>query len=145
MKITCGLAFGVVMMAAPLAAAPVKFANTVFVERHEDSARGRVLEPATTLRRGDKLVYIVSWKAAQTRPERFIITNPLPRTVYYQRSATGTEEVSVDGGRNWGKLAEIRIGQRHATPEDVTHVRWHVSPFAAALGSGQITYSAIVR
>lgn len=132
-------------IAGPALAAPVKLANAVFVERHDESERARVLEPARTLRRGDKLVYVVSWQTNAARPERFTITNPLPRTVSYQRSASTAEEVSVDGGKRWGKLEALRIGERIATPEDVTHVRWHVPPVVAARGSGRITYSAIVR
>ena len=75
----------------------------------------------------------------------FTVTNPLPRSVYYQGSADGTEQVSIDGGRHWGKLDALRIGARIATPEDVTHVRWHISAGEASRGSGEITYSAIVR
>ena len=52
---------------------------------------------------------------------------------------------SVDGGRTWGKLGNLRMGGRYATPEDVTHVRWRIAPGHAARGSGHIAYSGIVR
>ena len=106
--------------------------------------QGRLLKPASSLRRGDRVVYVVSWYKMGGQGA-FTVTNPLPRLVYFQSSADGTEEVSVDGGRHWGKLDALRTGGRLATPEDVTHVRWHISANEAARGSGEITYSAIVR
>ena len=138
---------------APLAqAAPVTIANTVFVEREVAIGNGssaKVLEPARTLRRGDRLVYVVSWRAPQARGEHLTITNPLPRTIAYQRSADGDEDVSVDGGRSWGKLDALRVRDgsvwRYATPQDVTHVRWNVPPQLALAGSGRLTWSGIVR
>jgi hypothetical protein len=90
------------------------------------------------------VVYVVSWYR-MGGSGGFTVTNPLPRTVYYQGSADGEEEVSIDGGKHWGKLDDLRIGTRIATPEDVTHVRWHVPANQAARGAGEITYSAIVR
>ena len=138
---------------APLAhAAPVSVANAVYVEREVSIGNGasaRVLEPAQTLRRGDRLVYVVSWRAQQSRGEHLTITNPLPRTIAYERSAGGDEDVSIDGGRNWGKLDALRIRDgavwRYATPQDVTHIRWKVSPQLALAGSGRLTWSGIVR
>jgi hypothetical protein len=100
------------------------------------------------LKRGDRLVYVVSWQrlgGTSSLGGGFTVTNPLPRTVYYQRSAAGDEQVSVDGGKRWGKLESLRIGARIATPEDVTHLRWRVAPGEASKGAGRITYSAIVR
>lgn len=90
------------------------------------------------------MVYLVSWYRLGGSGG-FTVTNPLPRAVYFQGSANGDEEVSIDGGRNWGKLANLRAGTRMATPEDVTHVRWRVAPAKSASGSGRITYSAVVR
>ena len=134
------------------AAAPVAVANSVYVEREISIGNGsstRVLEPARTLRRGDRLVYVVSWRAPQARGEHLTITNPLPRTIAYERSAGGDEDVSVDGGRSWGKLDRLRFRDgsvwRYATPEDVTHIRWIVPPQLALAGSGRLTWSGIVR
>ena len=113
--------------------------SAVFVEKTDDNAR--ILQPANKLSRGDRVVTVVTWR--RTSPGgRFTVTNPLPRGLYYQGSANDDEEVSVDGGRSWGKLGELRIGDRLATPEDVTHLRWRVASPASA---GRIAYSAIVR
>lgn len=148
-----GLAVLAAMLAgaAPLhAASPVALEHSVFVEREISAGDGRsarVLEPARVLRRGDRLVYVVAWKA--DKPGRFTIVNPLPRAVAYQRSANGLEEVSTDGGRTWGQLAELRIREdgtwRGASAEDVTHVRWQMPKQLAVAGSGRLTFSGIVR
>ncbi|MDP3907185.1 hypothetical protein [Novosphingobium sp.] len=130
--------------ALPAAANPsVALDSAVFVERGSPTS-GRLLEPASRLNRGDRVVYIVNWYRMGGAGS-FTVTNPLPRAVAYQGSANGEEQVSVDGGKSWGKLGELRTGSRIATPEDVTHVRWQVDHRRAALGSGRIAYSAIVR
>ena len=134
-----GLSIPVGVLASPL----VSIDSSIFVERL-DPNQGRVLAPVRQLKRGDRVVYMVAWTRMGGQGG-FTVTNPLPRTVYFQRSADSNEEVSIDGGHTWGKLAQLRKGERIATPEDVTHVRWHVSPRQAAIGYGRITYSAIVR
>jgi len=126
-----------------LASPTIAVDSAVFVERH-DPAKGRSLERAARLSRGDRVVYIVNWYR-MGGDGGFTVTNPLPRGVYYQGSANGDEDISIDGGKSWGKLGVLRIGARLATPEDVTHVRWRVAPVVAAKGSGRIAYSAIVR
>lgn len=140
--------------AAPLlaqAAEPVQLASDVFIERFETAPGGakiRVLERADRLRAGDRVIFVVNWKASRTR--EFTVTNPMPRTVAYQSSARNDEEVSVDGGHNWGLLPDLLVhdtdGQlRRARPADVTHVRWRVPGELAALGAGQMTYRGVVR
>jgi hypothetical protein len=116
--------------------------SAVFVERTRDNLRS--LEPADRLSRGDRVVTVVSW-TRMGGDGSFTITNPLPRAIAYQASANDNQEVSVDGGRSWGKLGELRIGNRRATPEDVTHMRWRIPAVNAARGQGQIAYSGIVR
>ena len=125
-----------------LAQASVALDSAVFVER--TAPEGRRLEPVSQLARGDRVVYVVSWERT-AGSGGFTVTNPLPRSVYYQDSASAEAEVSVDGGRTWGKLGDLRYGARFATPEDVTHVRWRVPASEAAHGKGRIAYSAIVR
>lgn len=140
-QLACAFALAAPLMAA--AAPLVALDSAVYVERIVPN-KGRMLQPANALKRGDRVVYVVSWTRMGGQGG-FTVTNPLPAKVYYQGSADGREEVSLDGGRTWGKLDSLRIGDRLATPEDVTHVRWRVPANEAARGSGQITYSAIVR
>ncbi len=139
LALVLALCIPVAAFAAPL----VAIDSAVFVERLRPGAV-RLLEPARQLKRGDRLVYVVSWQRLGG-DGGFTVTNPLPRAVYFQRSAAGDEDVSIDGGKRWGKLEGLRIGARIATPEDVTHLRWRVAPEQAAKGTGRITYSAIVR
>ena len=122
--------------------------SAVFVERQLPGSV-RSLEPVSRLNRrrpGRHHRHLAPGK----RPNRrhgggFTVTNPLPRAIAYQGSAQDDEEVSIDGGRSWGRLGTLRIGDRLASAEDVTHVRWRVGSGHAARGEGQIAYSGIVR
>ena len=151
------LAGGIVASMAPAsvhAAERVQLASDVFVERYVPGPGGRVsrvLERPAALHPGDRLIFVVNWKArAAGGPRDFTVTNPMPRSVSYQRSIEADEEVSIDGGANWGRIEDLRQRDddgrvRHASPEDVTHVRWRVPARMAVLGSGQITYRGVVR
>jgi hypothetical protein len=132
--------------ASPSHASQVRLAGDVFVERFEPAPGGRtarILERASELHSGDRLVFVVSWSDGD--PAGFFVTNPVPRSVAWQpASGTTTEEVSVDGGHSWGTLGTLLVrdsgGFRRAIPEDVTHVRWR-----AGGGAGQVTYRGVVR
>ena len=150
------LAGGIVASVAPAtihAAERVQLASDVFVERYVPGPGGRisrVLERPAALHPGDRLIFVVNWKARAAGGSRdFTVTNPMPLSVSYQRSIEANEEVSIDGGANWGRLEDLRQRDdghiRQATPEDVTHVRWRVPARMAVLGSGQITYRGEVR
>lgn len=148
---------GAVMVAgamAPVAAQaeqPVRFASDVFVERFVPGTNGsmtRVLERANRLRSGDRVIFVVNWKTDGAQPFTFV--NPVPGTIAFQRSAEDREDVSIDGGKTWGKLADLTVREadgsiRHATPDDVTTLRWRVPVRMAAAGTGQITYRGVVR
>lgn len=130
--------------AAPALANPgVALDSAVFVERLQPG-NIRNLEPASRLSRGDRVVTIVSWRR-DAGNGGFTLINPLPRAVAYQASARDDEQVSVDGGRTWGRLGDLRVGERYATAEDVTHLRWRVPAGQAAARAGRIAYSGIVR
>jgi hypothetical protein len=112
--------------------------RAVYVERQSGGIRA--LEPATTLRSGDKVVLVLEWqRGAPAR--RFTIESPVPRTLAFQRAGSDAAEVSVDGGRRWGQLGKLHVGARLASAEDVTHLRLTV----AGAPEGRLTYSAIVR
>lgn len=117
--------------------------SAVFVERTQSGSLRR-LEPASRLTRGDRVVTVLSWQRLGGDGS-FTITNPLPRAIAYQGSARDDQDVSVDGGRTWGKLGQLRIAGRVATPEDVTHMRWRIAAGSAGRGTGRIAYSGIVR
>lgn len=117
--------------------------SAVYVE-HQAPGGTRRLEPARRLSPGDRVVTVVSWFRVGGDGS-FVLTSPLPRSLAFQASARTEEEVSVDGGRSWGRLGTLRHGGRVATAEDVTHVRWRIDPTRAGRGSGHIAYSGIVR
>lgn len=139
------------MPAAAQAAEAVQFASNVFVERFTPVPGGgmnRTVERADRLKAGDRVIFDVNWKGSRNR--EFTVTNPMPRSVAFQRSADSSEDVSIDGGRSWGKLADLRVREadgrlRSASPEDVTHLRWRVPTTLAQRGTGQLTYRGVVR
>ena len=141
----CGAAL--LLSPLPLLAQPnVSLDSAVFVEktRPSGSSAVRTLEPANRLTRGDRVVTLVTWYRLGGSGG-FTVTNAMPQSLAYQRSAEGGEEVSVDGGKSWGRLRDLHMGSRMATPEDVTHVRWYVSPVQAQSGTGRIAYAGLVR
>ncbi len=130
---------------AHAASTPTLIKSAIFIEKSKLDGRPgiRRIEPASTLGAGDRIVTILDWRAPSGQ-QASTVSLVMPRHLTYQRSSTGDEEVSVDGGRNWGKIGMLRVhdgdGTRLASPEDVTHVRWRVRG-----GNGRITYSAVVR
>ncbi|WP_336986636.1 hypothetical protein [Altererythrobacter aquiaggeris] len=134
-------------LAVPLAAQErVQLASSVFVES-APSANGYLsLSRATTLARGDRVVLLVEWTAPSNR-RSFIVAAKVPASLAFQRSGLETVEISADGGRSWGRLGSLRIGQsgRLASPEDATHLRWLITPQDAQRANGRIAYSALVR
>lgn len=140
------LPFAIVLSFASSAFAQpaVSLDSAVYVEHITSKTNTRSLEPADKLNRGDRVVTVVTWYRLGG-DGGFTVTNSLPSAIAYQASARDDEEVSVDGGRSWGRLGQLHIGMRLATPEDVTHVRWRVSAQNAAQGRGNIAYSGIVR
>ena len=124
--------------AAMAADSALSIKRAVFVEHAGDE--GRSLEPAEDLRKGDRVVLVLEWQGGQSRP--FTLVSKVPHTLAYQRSGHREVEVSVDGGRRWGRLGTLRKGDRLAAPEEVTDLRWKV---AASDAAGMRSYRAIVR
>ncbi|QSB43783.1 hypothetical protein IDJ81_10480 [Tsuneonella flava] len=122
---------------AAAAQAPVTIDRAVYVERAINGTRS--IEPATTLQRGDKVVLILTWQA-HSATRGFTVSSRIPPTLLFQRAGSNSIEVSVDGGRSWGALDNMRVGNRVAAPEDVTNLRWK-----ANASTGRMTFSAIVR
>ena len=135
------------LMVASVATAQslVEIDREVFLERSEerDGRMQRVLAPAETLERGDTVVLMLAWRTPEDRP--FTISSRVPRTLAFRASGRDTPQVSVDGGRTWGQLSQLRVNGRPATSADVTNVRWDVANPRAARGRGVFTYSAVVR
>lgn len=140
MRLTPGLG-GLLALCAGMAAAEdgVAIDRSVYVERQGDGVRQ--LEPATTLRKGDKVVLVLAWRAPA--PGRgFTVESPVPQPLAFQRAGSDAVEVSADDGRSWGRLGALRVGGRLASAEDITRLRLRVPASAPA---GRMTFSAIVR
>ncbi len=142
--LTAAMAF---LATAQLAAqSAIDIRKSVYLERAErqEGRFVRALEPATTLRRGDSVVLMLDW-SAPGRSDSFTVSSPIPHDLAFRRSGGQAADVSIDGGRSWGRLGDLRVGTRHAAPEDVTHLRWQVTRDDALRGRGVLSFSAVVR
>jgi uncharacterized repeat protein (TIGR01451 family) len=140
--------------ATPAISAPVELASDVFVEREQKRADGSVatiLEAPKLVVPGDQLVFVVRYRNAGQQPaSNFVVTNPIPRAVAFSGTADGTEIVSVDGGKSWGALSQLKISKgdgtsRQALPGDVTHLKWNMNQTLAAGSAGKLVFRGVVR
>jgi uncharacterized repeat protein (TIGR01451 family) len=105
---------------------------------------------------GDRVVFTLKYQNKSAVPANgFRATNPMPGPVQFIAASENWAEVSVDSGKNWGRLENLKVsaktadnspdGIRAAGPEDVTHVRW---VFASAIppgGEGSLSYLGVVK
>lgn len=139
MRLGLGFASLACLAASPaFADGAVDINRSVYIERM--SAGTRALEPATTLKPGDKVVLVIAWRT-DSSGRQVTVESAVPRALAFQRAGHDAVEVSTDGGRRWGELGTLKMGRRLATAEDVTHLRLRI----AGERSGQMTFSAIVR
>ncbi|MCC6480094.1 MAG: hypothetical protein IT552_12915 [Sphingomonadaceae bacterium] len=140
--------------AAPAISAPVELASDVFVEREQKRADGTVatvLEAPKLVVPGDQLVFVVRYRNVGAQPAtNFTVTNPIPRAVAFSGTMDGTEIVSVDGGKNWGILSQLKVVKadgnlRQAVPADVTHLKWTMNQTLAAGSAGKLVFRGVVR
>lgn len=144
----------IMLPSAAYASDAIALSSAIFVERPQDiaGAGNRItLEPLKTARSGDRLIYVLEYRNTGTQAvSDFIVSNPLPRAVRFDETINGQEIVSIDGGRNWGRLEQLRVTRangtsRMAEPHDVTHLRWQMPKRLAGGETGRVTFRAIVR
>ncbi len=123
----------------------------MFVERVQTDLNGRTrrtLSSPARLVRGDQLVFVINWRNQGAHPLRDLSLS-VPGTVRIDPD-DASMEVSVDGGAHWGRIGDLWLptqlgGERRATAEDVTHVRWAMlGPVQPGTG-GRISYRGTVR
>ena len=139
---------------APVFAAPLELASDVFVEREHkrpDGSVATILEEPKLVLPGDQLVFVVRYKNVGAQPaSKFSVTNPITRAVAFSGTADGTETVSIDGGKSWGFLSQMKVSKadgttRPALPGDVTHVKWNLNQTLAAGSAGKLVFRGVVR
>jgi len=99
---------------------------------------------------GDRLVFSVRYRnVSADKVDNFVVTNPIPQPVMLAADGAEALDVSVDGGKAYGKLTALRVadgkgGLRAALSSDVTHIRW-ILPSVQPSASGTLSFNAIVR
>ena len=134
------------------ASKPVELSGDVKVERTvtEDGKERRVLSKPDTVVPGDKLVFTTNYRNAGTEVVKdFVVTNPIPEAIKLTAEDAAKLELSVDGGKAWGKLADLTVPaedgtKRPASIDDVTHIRWTFATLEPG-AAGAVTYSGTVR
>lgn len=138
-----------IVMANP---AQVALKGDVRVEKTvvENGETKKILVEPKVVVPGDRLLFSTSYVNGGEAPvTNFVVTNPLPPAVMLADDSASSLELSVDGGKNWGRLAALKVadgqgGERPAQAADVTHVRWIIARIAPH-GEGRVEYHAIVR
>jgi hypothetical protein len=140
-------------VAAQAAASPIALIGDVKAEKvvtaPDGTERTELVEPSAIIP-GDRLIFGTDYAHNGTDAvSNFVVTNPLPAAVRLAPDADPALDVSVDGGKTWGKLAALTVSNsdgaaRPATHADVTHVRWVLASVTPG-AKGRLTYPAIIR
>jgi len=140
---------------AALAQNQVALTSEIFVERTVPDASGgapRVtLEAPGVVTPGEHLVFVLSYRNNGAAPASdFVVSNPIPDSVSFDGTDSPGALYSVDGGRNWGALAALRVrgadgNPRAATNADVTGVQWRFAQPIPAGAGGELRFRGIVK
>jgi uncharacterized repeat protein (TIGR01451 family) len=139
---------------AVLATDSVALTSAVFVERSIADSDGKtrvVLQEPKIVTPGDQLIFVLNYRnLGRASASNFVVTNPMPSAVAYQATNDATAQLSVDGGKTWGPLEELKIRDRDgvwrtARTDDVTHVRWTMRAAIPAGAHGKLSFRGVVR
>ena len=154
MKFIACAAMAAALLATPANARCFDVTGRVMVERAVTDRAGNphlVLEETADAAPGEALVFQFDYRNARAGvANSFVITNPIPDQMVYAGTDTPGEVVSVDGGRSFGPIAEMKVAdadgvERTATPADVTHVRWVINRAMPTGAGGQLSFRAVMR
>lgn len=155
---TLGVLFGVCVAGSAFAQAaapgPIQLDTAVYQDVQVKGPDGKV----TTKRQapknvvpGDEVIYEMTYtSSAKTAASNVVIDNPIPsQLTFIKVEGTPATAVSIDGGKTFGPLAELKVKlpdgtTRPAQPSDVTSVRWVIATIAPG-GKGKIAYHARVK
>ena len=148
------LLLAILMPGQAFAANQVALDNHVFVERVSTDAQGKqriLLEEPKVVVPGDRLVFVLNYRNAGAQPaDKFVITNPLPAAVRFADAGDTRPLFSVDGGKQWGLLADLSVPmtdgtRRAAQAADVTHIRWAFQNPIPVGGTGKLMFRGVVK
>jgi len=149
-------ALAAALVTAPAyAGGPIQVSSKVMVEKKvaaKDGTTSVTLAPTKKVVPGDKVVFVLDYRNTGAQPiSNLVLDNPVPQQLAYRSPAQGspTPEVSVDG-KTYGELATLRVrtaagGQRPASPDDVTNVRWRLASPVTAGAHGQFAFQAVLK
>ena len=130
---------------------PMRLESAVQLLKPADESGGEpALLDAKNVVPGDTLVFTTSFRnQGSAAINDFVIVNPVPADVVLADEPAADAQVSVDGAKTWGQLAELIIiessgEQRAATISDITHLRWTFSRVPSG-ETGRVQFSANVR
>lgn len=129
---------------------PIKLESEVQLLRPAAEGEEPKLVEPTGVVPGDTLVFTTSYRNESGSPVTgFTIVNPVSSDLLLSDEAATQTEVSVDGGKTWGQLADLSVidseGEENpAGAGDVTHMRWVISEVPPA-SAGKVQFSATVR
>lgn len=144
------------MIAAPAAAFAadnVALKSTVLVEKTvvvQGQAR-TVTEAPKLVTPGDKLIFVLEYRNQGGKPAtNFVVTNPMPPAVAFERAESAGAVVSIDGGKSFGELPKLSVARpdgtrRPAAAADVTHVRWTLGTAIPVGQGGKLSFRGRVR
>jgi len=140
------------------AADKLLLSNSVFQEIEVANSKGKKEIKRTeisTAMPGSELIYIITYKNPGNEPaEDVVIHNPLAKELLYKdQSAQGENAaifVSVDGGKKYGDLAQLRIptakrAWRPAEARDVTHLRFKLSKPVQPQEEGTVSFRVVLK
>lgn len=148
---------------APAQASNIKIESKILVERIEKDTDGKDIVKTFSPSQvkvvpGDRLVFVNAYRnTASTSFSGFVVNNPIHSAVAFSGVEEDWAVVSVDGGKTFGQLDSLTVGetieedgveqmtQRPAKPADVTHVRWAFKNPIAAGASGEVRFRGTVK
>jgi uncharacterized repeat protein (TIGR01451 family) len=133
--------------------AGVEISNSALREVEVKAADGTMTKQLVKVERaapGDEVVYEISYRnAGRDTATDVAIDNPLPAEVTFVSAPVQPTEVSVDGGKAFGQLAQLTVPTedgktRPARPSDITNLRWIV-PTLTGGANGKFVYRVKVK
>lgn len=150
------VASALLWLGAAHAAGGLQLSNQVFQEIEVVGADGRPESktvPAATVVPGGEVFYVITYRnTGDKAADNVAITNPVPAELEFVAvlGPAPVNQVSVDGGKQYGALATLSVidaagKPRPAQAADVTHVRWMLSTALQPGADGKVSFKARLK